>query len=96
MEEDSHDDGAGGARTRFSGPVEEVADALQMRTPADIKCQDELRVGQTNIPVNTVLLSAQGHRLRRLFALWPGLTFKRKDVRECTGSDVQAKPVMRF
>ena len=94
MEEDSHDGGADCARTRFVGSVEEVADALQMRTPADIKNQDELRVGQTSIPVNTVLLSAQGHRLRRLFALWPDFDVQAENVRGCTGSGAPAKPVM--
>lgn len=96
MEEDSHDDGADGARTRFSGSVEEVADALQMRTPADIKYQDELRVGQTSILVNTVLLSAQGHRLRRLFALWPDLTFKRKTFEGALAVVVQRNPSWAF
>ena len=96
MQEDSLDDGADGARTRSSGSVEEVADALQMRTPADIMYLDELRVGQTSILVKTVLLSAQGHRLRRIFALSPDLTFKRKAFDSALAVVVQRNPSWAF
>ena len=92
MEDVSNDDGADCARKRFSGSVEELADALQLRTLADITHQDELRAGQKSIPVNTVLLSAQGHQLCRLVALWPDLTFKRKTFEGAPAMLVQRNP----
>ena len=88
-------DGADGARTRFSGSVEVVADALQKRTPANIKYQYDFRWAEEHSCKDRVAVH-KGHRLRRLFALRADLTFKRKAFDNALAVVVQRNPSWAF
>ena len=69
--------GLSDCRRRFQGKTEDLAEALKIQTPADVKYGESSKV-----KINRKLLAQQKMRLRRLKLLQDNMSFKKKQLQK--------------